>query len=533
MEMGKLFDKLPYKEELNSWINSYAGYENVGHGKPASLEYLMRNWEAAKNEYLYKLLGDNFIVEKDIFIEKNSDDFYDAIDHNWETPAFQDFLTNYTNWLEEFKKDGLKKLDENQCYFVIRNLRSLINKFALKENLYNGDTIRININGKSITLQFGSKVSRILNKIAVAAGIEGYEAFRIAYSRIFNDKKVKGTLCLSIHPLDYMTMSDNEYCWDSCMSWRNQGCYRMGTVEMMNSPCVIVAYLKGDKNMRFYDRFWNSKKWRNLFIVNDEIICGIKGYPYQKTELDELVIKALTELASKNLGWSYSATIYEHHFDDPDEEVWLNDEKYIPMYFETKYMYNDFGNNTTTHFVIAPEVISIYCHYSGFAECMYCGGIIDKEVYIDEADTLTCSNCYNPMYCSSCDCRIDEDNSYELDGDIYCEDCYLDLREYDPTDNEYHNRTNMTRIYIFDSEEHFKNFSAEEDEIDVNKDYIPFIYIYDTYRATNYCHIKIENLLYTCKTYWGVTYTESIYYVIRENIPGKFIDAIRQNEQNR
>ena len=38
-------------------------------------------------------------------------------------------------------------------------------------------------------------------------------------------------------------MSDNNSGWESCMSWRNNGCYRRGTVEMMNSPYVIVAYL--------------------------------------------------------------------------------------------------------------------------------------------------------------------------------------------------------------------------------------------------------------------------------------------------
>ena len=69
-----------------------------------------------------------------------------------------------------------------------------------------------------------------------------WEEIRLAHSQIFNTNKMTGTLCLSIHPLDYATASDNDNGWSSCMSWRDDGCYRMGTVEMMNSPMVICAY---------------------------------------------------------------------------------------------------------------------------------------------------------------------------------------------------------------------------------------------------------------------------------------------------
>ena len=42
-------------------------------------------------------------------------------------------------------------------------------------------------------------------------------------------------------------MSDNDYGWDSCMGWMNEGEYRLGTVEMMNSPCIVVAYIDGEE----------------------------------------------------------------------------------------------------------------------------------------------------------------------------------------------------------------------------------------------------------------------------------------------
>ena len=93
--------------------------------------------------------------------------------------------------------------------------------------------------------------------------LEEFEDFRIKHSRILSEKEFIGRLSLSIHPLDFMTMSDNDSDWSSCMSWRTCGSYRRGTVEMMNSPCVVVAYLSASKPM-VLDRGshfkWNIKK---------------------------------------------------------------------------------------------------------------------------------------------------------------------------------------------------------------------------------------------------------------------------------
>ena len=75
---------------------------------------------------------------------------------------------------------------------------------------------------------------RVLSKIATAYNLPGFEDFRIAQSLVTNQANLKGYITLSIHPLDYMTMSDNNCGWDSCMSWQEEGCYRQGTVEMMN-----------------------------------------------------------------------------------------------------------------------------------------------------------------------------------------------------------------------------------------------------------------------------------------------------------
>ena len=88
------------------------------------------------------------------------------------------------------------------------------------------------------------------------------------------------------------------------MSWDECGDYRIGTVEMMNSKNTIVAYLKGDTEMtRAYNTYtknynfkWNNKKWRELFVIDEATLLGIKGYPYAHSELEAQVFNWIKEL---------------------------------------------------------------------------------------------------------------------------------------------------------------------------------------------------------------------------------------------
>ena len=163
------------------------------------------------------------------------------------------------------------------------------------------------------------------------------------HSRILNQKYMDGELCLSIHPLDYMTMSDNDNNWDSCMKWNGVGDYRCGTVECMNAPNVLIAYLHNPDHpmnpFTFKDWKWNSKKWRELFIVNEEVISEVKGYCFQDESLTNTILMWIKELAEKNLGWTYD----NDEINIQETIPWENDADMCFRFYPGKYMYNDIG----------------------------------------------------------------------------------------------------------------------------------------------------------------------------------------------
>lgn len=429
------------KELIEAWISDYALDEVNCGGSRASLEYILRYWDSNKAR-LFKLMGENLILSKDITVVKEAGDMEreigELLSFREDGPSMRPFYMNMSNCVDR----NWHEMGVNRWCIM-----DLFSSYYLARNSYEGDSFTVNVpnNGKPIQVQRGCKPVKILGKIAQAWNVDGFEEFRLCHSRVLNQKMLKGELCISIHPMDYMTMSDNDCDWDSCMSWRNAGCYRRGTVEMMNSECVVVAYLRAKEDMRFYDKYWNNKKWRQLFIVQPECIVGVKGYPYCHDGLASEVINWLCALAQKNLGWEYKEQVYTM-----EHESWFQvDGENWKFQFWCDTMYNDFGSCSHQIRVTAnPE--SVYEHkyqfnYSGPEVCMYCGR---SDVDFDGEEPLTCNSCSDYVYCCCCDNRVNPDDAVEVDGSYYCDYCYDDHVSECPVSGREHHESNFVTLNV-------------------------------------------------------------------------------------
>lgn len=433
MLFGKLSDT--DKHLIQSWITDYAHDDVNSSDGQAPLSYLLRYWDNNKVN-LYHMFGDNFILSKQIMFEKDASDMEREVSDSLYFDTEKSMRPFYLA-VDHFLRDHYEEFGSS----VRWNIMDLFEAQTLAKNEYTGFTFMVPVpdGKKPIQVQSGCKPVKILGKIAQAWNIEGFEEFRLEHSRILNQKMLRGELCISIHPMDYMTMSDNDCDWDSCMSWRNDGCYRRGTVEMMNSDCVVVAYLRAKGDMRFYNKYWNNKKWRQLFVVQQDYIVGVKGYPYQHNALADAVIDWLAELAQEHNHWEYKPTCY-----DMEHEHWFKvDGENWKLSFFTDTMYNDFG--TCTHRVrVGMDPTQKYEHYyqlnySGPAVCMYCG---ETDKGYDNEGALSCNECAEVYYCACCEDGHSRDDMYEVDGSYYCEYCY----------NEHIVRCPITDYEHFDSD---------------------------------------------------------------------------------
>lgn len=452
---------------IESYIEAYAvgdgnGNGSVHYGRRASLDYVLEPWAQAKGmSALGLMFQDSLIVSENIQFHTPENEIYEALDRDDRIRAFE---IEYRNWIYGFESEYAAKNGYDTWHKIGNALWELIANRTLVENVYKGDTVSIPVPGEGhdIVIAKGCKPVKMLGKLNAAFHIsEKFEAYRIAVSMALNTKIIKGNLCISIHPMDFMTMSDNDCDWDSCMSWRNCGSYRQGTVEMMNSPYIVVAYLAASQPMSIFGQEWSNKKWRSLYIVHPEFIGNVKGYPYQIPEVDKIVINKLKDMmAAVGFGAKFGQVTEYEYGEFPAEN-----DRSVKLDFHTGYMYNDFGSITHYGCVREDEKAAdrVTIDYSGRPECMWCGGTYDE----DSEENLACDYCYEETRCDCCGDRYHESSLYETgNGEWVCENCLAEYYNKSFRDDEYYRTDDMVRVTVVPDQ--YKE-AIEQGDIDPNK----------------------------------------------------------------
>ena len=272
-------------------------------------------------------------------------------------------------------------------------------------------------------------------------------------SMIIQEDKIEGYLCFSVHPLDFLSSSENTYNWRSCHAL--DGEYRSGNISYMMDKSTIMCYLIGDKNMHKLPNFpdevpWNSKKWRMLLFLSDNWNAMYAGrqYPFFSDTALDLVKKNLFLALKISGSWSDwhndEITTYQFKDDESERDSIYFDRVYIPMkgkLYNKQDLIED-GKNTN-HFndLLRSSCYTPYYSWSkqhwkqihftigAEAPCMCCG-----KSYIAVTDDMLCTDC-EPDHGSSedemfttCDCcgrRILYNESYcvEPSGETVCESC--------------------------------------------------------------------------------------------------------------
>lgn len=324
-----------------------------------------------------------------------------------------------------------------------------------------------------IRLSENAKTMRLIGKLARAFGYEKeYEEFRLEISQCRNTAHLEGNLCLSIHPMDYVTMSDNDCGWQSCMHWYDDGgeC-RIGTLDMLSSPYSVVAYLESEEpydfcQYMFYNNtventVWNNKKWRQLLFVHPAFIVGNRHYPCEIPEAERIAMEWLRELAQSAGIAQYSETTAElRNFQTNN----ING-KSVYLSIEMTDMYNDLSVNNyylANNFdgYLAPTCMSYHksdyiftTNVSGVPRCIDCG----RPIYnVPDQRVLQCENCVEGFYCDCCDEFILGEPEYtNNNGQQFCYSC---------TDSQLTECDNCEDLYYQDDVKEF-DIIAPDDEV--------------------------------------------------------------------
>lgn len=407
-------------------------------------------------------------------------------------------------------------------------------------------------NKRTFKIQKGMKRIRAIQKFIQFFELheleEEFEQIRLEHSMILNTKEVKGNLCLSIHPLDFLTMSDNDNSWQSCMSWSNTGCYRLGTLEMMDSNNVICCYLEtedDDNNKYLFERkqekanfknegnpewYWNNKQWRQLFYITKDIAVGGKAYPYQKKEFTLFILEKIKELTEKNLKRTYSfgPELYLDmiHIGRNDAAMRITKDRIAKkdtfkhnIIFDTKRMYNDMFNDTKCEYwcirnkVKKTTMVSI----SGKIGCACCGNQFSLEEdsewdsdYNDRYENTSkplCPSCYDKRDCYFCHNEegiFKTVDIYNKDGIKFqiCTNCFNRFSKC-PCCNKYIYRSSSSRTFLIKDSKEYQQAKEEgnlNEVIEKNVDFdslpLPRIYLCEDCLDKYTIKVKRQNGFY-------------------------------------
>ena len=523
-----LFERLPDedKSQFKSYLSHY-GDEGNGTISLDRLGYFLRFWDESKEPF-FRAFGEQFIVKKEVRLTRSKDELADEMYIALTSSAHQMVRNFMSAYRDAARRVGNDMGDSDVTY----RLKSFVDDYEmLADNVYSGPGFTIpgkyTKDGRSLVVNYNCKAVKMLGKIAAALDVElpimycsacgcyytngetecgyehgplikssGYELFRQAHSQVLNQKQIKGNLCLSIHPLDFITMSDNNCGWTSCMSWMEEpGDYRLGTIEMMNSPCVIVAYVESKETMWTPGGEWNSKRWRQLYIVTREVILGNRQYPYYSDELQGVAIRWIRDLMTQTPGYGPY----------PEETIQLKNDswntvrdKKIRFNFHCNYMYNDVYDFRLAY--VADQKIDdddhYYCNFSGPAVCTGCGEIIE----LDEVDAhvVQCRACDGHWRCDFCgDWHSSYDESYSVDDEyVACDWCYHNELSVCEVCGEHHRNDSVSHIYI-----QFADTTNEEIRDGFNYNF--YVTMCDSCLNNPEEYVPLFGQLYEVKDSWG------------------------------
>ena len=311
-------------------------------------------------------------------------------------------------------------------------------------------------------------------------------------SLLVQNAKVTGKLCLSVHPLDYLSSSENQYNWRSCHAL--DGEYRAGNLSYIADPVTVVAYLKGEEDV-VLPSFpgsvpWNNKKWRMLMFISEdnEFVFAGRQYPFQADQALYLCKNIRSVFGLNVNGYSdwTSASIREvkgHYLNNtymylngflyPQKDI-IRDAKGSrhfndlteSSYYEPQYIWQDkYYHVDYKPMVIGSETFCIKCGechvastetmlcddcFDEYGECMEdrcrcseCGEFdwIEDMVYITDESRYVCSTCASDLvaYCEWCQCFYTKDRvRYDENcGQQICEMCDQNRAPLDITDKDF------------------------------------------------------------------------------------------------
>jgi hypothetical protein len=250
----------------------------------------------------------------------------------------------------------------------------------------------------------------------------------------------KFTFRLSVHPLDFLLLSENTTGWKSCHSL--SGAHRSGNLSYLLDSVTIVGYVYKDF-AEFNGISWPRKIWRQLIFVDLENAVALfqRQYPNRNDAFAENIRKILEKLLAKYLNvenpkWlllrnpigDIEISSRLPYVDQPEVRIRLDGfSQPKPVKVGARVICPNCGTNYVTD---PKNFLCDECFENDVVQCAHCGGIFSVDDVLWYDDQAFCENCFyeNFGYCEHCENTFPVDQLIRApDERFYCEWCLREL----------------------------------------------------------------------------------------------------------
>lgn len=302
--MNEIQEKMISMIDFDSFMEAVKVTSEIKEVNEKYVRQYLEEWAEAK-EWLFVLFGEKLQLTKKVDIQLDDEVIQDKID---------DLCRQYPQYAAMISHITAREYAENQ---IVKPHDKFMMQVFPKDYKKN------------------SKPSRILSKII------NDEQFDIDLSKILQNRTIKGNCTISIHPLDYVTLSTNTHNWRSCMSILQEdgGFNKVGGFSLMRDPNSTIAFLDHGTDAVYANDYgsltWNNKVFRQIIYISKNKNGFAFGH-YNGTTDDEvrakwaemlnsilgtkLIEKRGYDYAKQNGKFYYDTTIYYRYGEHQEYE---------------------------------------------------------------------------------------------------------------------------------------------------------------------------------------------------------------------
>lgn len=161
------------------------------------------------------------------------------------------------------------------------SLRAAVSEYS---STLSEQTLEIIRNRGGIKCATGQKTSRIIGKLCREFGVDRHERYNAVFAQLsdaLNPLQMLKTALLSVHPCDFLEMSNKDNTWTSCHNLEN-GSYQAGALSYMTDEVSMIFFTVDPGPTDHFYRL--PRRSRQMFFYKENTLFQSRLYPSDLSE---------------------------------------------------------------------------------------------------------------------------------------------------------------------------------------------------------------------------------------------------------